>query len=73
MAQLFLTKLHAVHDRHHQVEQDGTRSQATVELIEGFAAVLGGLHRKPLGAEECVKALANIRMVVDHEYDRTHM
>ena len=67
ISQLFGAKVPAVHDRHHQVEQDDARPQAAAELIERSAPVCGQRDGVALRLEQFIEGCPHAQVVVDNE------
>ncbi len=67
---LKLTEPPAIHDRHHQVEQDDARaSLGLAELLKSLAAVLGRRDAVPRVLQDLGKAQPQFRIVL-HDEDR---
>src|SRR5262245_58192675 len=57
----------AVHDRHHQVQEDDVGLGAPLEIFERLEAIGGGRRPEPLEREQLGHHLAEIGIVFDNE------
>lgn len=60
-------ELPAVHDGHHEVEQDKTGSLNVVEGDEALFAVGGRLDRVSFRLENCSNHIADSRIIIDQK------
>src|SRR2546428_12822382 len=57
----------AVHDRHHEIEQDDVRRLTAFEILQRFASVRYGRGLESFEREQLRHHLAQIRIVFDDE------
>ena len=63
-----LPELPAVHDRHHQVQQDHARARVGgLEVVERLASVADARDLVALVLQHLAQRIANVRIVVDHQ------
>ena len=60
-------KLPAIHDGHHQVEEDDVRLRRRAKPVESLATVRAPGHAKALHGEQAVERFANVGVVLDDE------
>ena len=70
VAELVLSEVGAVHDRHHEVEQNGTRTTVRSEQVESFPPVGDPDGTMTLVREQLAEALTD-RLIVIYDEDES--
>src|SRR4029078_12050480 len=69
---LFLPKLPAVHNRHHQIEKNHARANTGTQPLECTFSVLGGLNRIPFELQKSPEHFPRVQCVLDNQYCGAH-